>query len=79
MKNQKEKKKLYVIRSLRMTNWLCQRKFELLKVEDSEANPHFKVFLADTLELRTSINQFCIELKKRVKVTRRQQKQKWIS
>nr|UWI13971.1 MAG: hypothetical protein [Bacteriophage sp.] len=67
MKNQKEKKKLYVVRSLRMTNWLCQRKFELLKVEDSEANPHFKVFLfADTPELRTSINQFCIELKREV-------------
>lgn len=62
--NKKEKKKLYIVRSLRMTNWLCQRKFELLKVEDSEDDPHFKVFLfEDTPELRTSINQFYSEIR----------------
>ncbi len=41
----KEKIDMYIARSLDLVNWLCQRGFRLLKVEDSEKNPKYKVFL----------------------------------
>ena len=40
----KEKVEMYIVRSLAMTNWLCNHGFKILKVEDSEKDPKFKVF-----------------------------------
>ncbi len=43
---------MYIVRSLAMTNWLCNNGFKILKVEDSEKDSRFKVFLfEDTAEL----------------------------
>lgn len=42
-----------------MANWLCNNGHKILKVEDSESNPRFKVFLfEDTASLRNTIAQF---------------------
>lgn len=51
--------KMYIIRSLNMTNWLCNLGHKILKVEDSEIDPRFKVFFfADTKELHISMARF---------------------
>lgn len=48
-----------MIRSLFMTNWLCNHGFQILKVEDSEKNARFKVFLfEDTAALHNMMAQF---------------------
>lgn len=53
------KTKMYIVRSLSMANWLCNNGHKILKVEDSESNPRFKVFLfEDTASLRNTIAQF---------------------
>ena len=53
------KTKMYIVRSLSMANWLCNNGHKILKVEDSESNPRFKVFLfEDTVSLRNTIAQF---------------------
>lgn len=39
------KTKIYIVRSLNMTNWLCNNGFRILKVEDSENDYRLKVFL----------------------------------
>lgn len=50
---------MYIVRSLNMTNYLCNRGFKILKVEDSEIDPRFKVFLfADTNELHHTMAMF---------------------
>ncbi|MFR5636754.1 MAG: DUF5659 domain-containing protein [Mediterraneibacter faecis] len=36
---------MYIVRSLSMTNWLCNNGFKILKVEDSEKDDRLKVFL----------------------------------
>ena len=42
-----------------MTNWLCSHGHKILKVEDSEKNPKFKVFLfEDTPALHNTMIQF---------------------
>ena len=35
---------VYIVRSLAMTNWLCNNGFKILKVEDSEKDDKLKVF-----------------------------------
>lgn len=42
-----------------MTNWLCNHGFQILKVEDSEKDARFKVFLfEDTAALHNTMEQF---------------------
>ena len=42
-----------------MTNWLCNHGFQILKVEDSEKDARFKVFLfEDTAALHNTMAQF---------------------
>ena len=46
-----------------MTNWLCGKGHKILKVEDSEIDPRFKVFFfADTNELHESMALFSREV-----------------
>lgn len=50
---------MYIIRSLDLMNWLCNRGYRVLKVEDSERNPQFKVFFfKDTPEIRESVSMY---------------------
>lgn len=50
---------MYIVRSLAMTNWLCNNGYKILKVEDSEKDPRFKVFLfEDTVALHNTMKQF---------------------
>lgn len=49
----------YVVKSLKLANFLVRQGFDILKVSDSEHNPEFKVFLfGDCQELRRSITMF---------------------
>lgn len=53
------KTKMCIIRSLSMTNWLCKNGFPILKVEDSERDSRFKVFLfEDTAALHNTMKRF---------------------
>ena len=55
----KEKTPMYIVRSLSMANWLCNNGHKILKVEDSEKDFRFKVFLfEDNAALRNTIKQF---------------------
>ena len=48
-----------MVRALSMTNWLCNHGFQILKVEDSEKDARFKVFLfEDTAALHNTMTQF---------------------
>lgn len=59
MRTQNTTTEKYIVRSLSMTNWLCNNGHKILKVEDSEKNPKFKVFLfADTLALHNTMAKF---------------------
>lgn len=50
---------MYVVRSLDLMNWLCGQGYRVLKVEDGESNPRFKVFLyQDTPEIRKSVSVY---------------------
>lgn len=49
---------MYIVRSLSMTNWLCNNGYKILKVEDSEKDPRFKVFIEDTTALHNTMKQF---------------------
>lgn len=50
---------LYIIKSIRMTNFLIRQGFDLRQVIDDENNPHYKVFLfEDTQELRNAMSRF---------------------
>lgn len=50
---------MYIVRSLSMVNWLCQNGHKILKVEDSEKDYRFKVFLfEDTVALHRTMLQF---------------------
>lgn len=56
------KTEMYIVKSLELTNWLCNRGYKILKVEDSEKNPKFKVFLfKDTKQLRSSISEYLLQ------------------
>lgn len=49
----------YVVKSLKLANFLVRQGFDILKVSDSEHNSEFKVFLfRDCAELRRSITMF---------------------
>lgn len=53
------KTQMYIVRSLSMANWLCNNGHKILKVEDSEKNSRFKVFLfEDTAALHNTMAQF---------------------
>lgn len=53
------KTEMYIVRSLELANWLCNRGYKILKVEDSEKNPRFKVFLfEDTKQIRSSVSEY---------------------
>lgn len=55
----KEKKDMYIVRSLSMANWLCSNGHHILKVEDSEKDSRFKVFLfEDTAALHNTMARF---------------------
>jgi hypothetical protein len=50
---------MYIIRSLDLMNWLCCQGYRVLKVEDSETDPRFKVFLfEDTPCIRKSVSVY---------------------
>ena len=50
---------MYMVRSLSMANWLCNNGHQILKVEDSEKDSRFKVFLfEDTAALHNTMKQF---------------------
>lgn len=47
------------VRSLALTNYLCNNGFKMLKVEDSEKNPKYKVFLFEECQaIRDSITTY---------------------
>lgn len=53
------KTQMCIVRSLGMTNWLCNNGFKILKVEDSEKNPKLKVFFfKDTPSLHYMVTQY---------------------
>ena len=50
---------MYIVRSLDLTNWLCGQGYRILKVEDSEKNPKYKVFLfEDKKQIRNSVTEY---------------------
>lgn len=50
---------MYIVRSLELTNWLCGQGYKILKVEDSEKNPRYKIFLfEDTKQIRNSVSEY---------------------
>ena len=50
---------MYIVKSLDLTNWLANRGFRILKAEDSQADPRYKVFFfRDTRNLRDSIEEY---------------------
>lgn len=55
----KNKTKMYMVRSLSMANWLCNNGHQILKIEDSEKDSRFKVFLfEDTVALHVTMKRF---------------------
>ena len=50
---------MYIVRSLNMTNWLCNNGHKILKVEDSEKDSSLKVFFfEDTAALHNTMAKF---------------------
>lgn len=50
---------MYMVKSLSMTNWLCNNGHQILKVEDNEKDSRFKVFLfEDTAALHNTMKRF---------------------
>ena len=50
---------MYIVRSLAMTNWLCNNGFKILKVEDSEKDDKLKVFFfEDTPALHNTMMKY---------------------
>lgn len=55
----KKKTPMYIIKSLSMANWLCNNGHQILKVEDSEKDSRFKVFLFEnTVALHDTMKCF---------------------
>lgn len=53
------KTQMYIVHSLSMANWLCNNGHKILKVEDSEKDSRFKVFLfEDTAALHNTMKRF---------------------
>lgn len=49
------------VRSLALANYLCNQGFKMLKVEDSEKNPKFKIFLfEDNKAIRSCITTYLL-------------------
>lgn len=56
---------MYVVRSIDLVNYLCQRGFKLLKAEDSKDNPQYKVFMfEDSENLRSNVATYLSNRKK---------------
>lgn len=50
---------MYIVRSLSMTNWLCNNGHKILKVEDSEKDDKLKVFFfEDTPALHNTMMKY---------------------
>ena len=59
--------KMCTVRSLSMANWLCSNGHKILKVEDSEKDCRFKVFLfEDTATLHHTMGRFPYDSQKKV-------------
>lgn len=57
---------MYVVRSVALVNWLCQRGYTLLKAEDSKADARFKVFMFEDSEpLRQCVADY-LSIRKKV-------------
>ena len=54
---------MYIVRSLAMTNWLCNNGFKILKVEDSEKDDKLKVFF---FEDSPALHNMMMKYRKRV-------------
>lgn len=54
---------VYIVRSLAMTNWLCNNGFKILKVEDSEKDDKLKVFF---FEDSPALHNMMMKYRKRV-------------
>lgn len=53
------KTQMYIVRSLSMANWLCNNGHQILKVEDSDKDSRFKVFLfEDTAALHDTMKHY---------------------
>lgn len=64
--NKKERMPMYIVRSIDLVNWLCQRGYRLLKAEDSKDNPVYKVFMfEDSDPLQRSVAEW-MSYRKRV-------------
>lgn len=56
---------MYVVRSVALVNWLCQRGYTLLKAEDSKMDSKYKVFMfEDSEQLRQCVADFLSTRKK---------------
>lgn len=56
---------MYVVRSVDLVNWLCQRGYRLLKAEDSKDDPRYKVFMfEDSERLRKCVAEWLSRRKK---------------
>lgn len=56
---------MYVVRSVGLVNWLCQRGYRLLKAEDSKDDPIYKVFMFEDSEpLRRCVASYLSTRKK---------------
>jgi len=49
---------MYIVRSLAMTNWLCNNGFKILKVEDSEKDDKLKVFFFEDSPLHNTMMKY---------------------
>lgn len=62
------KKDFFIVRSLRVANYLCHQGFDIVKVEDSYDNPIHKVFMFErTAELEKTANDYIAFLKQQKK------------
>jgi hypothetical protein len=56
---------MYIVRSIELVNYLCQRGFKLLKAEDSKDNARYKVFMfEDCPEIRDTVAAYLSNRKK---------------
>jgi hypothetical protein len=64
-KKQSKTKEMYIVRSISLVNYLCQRGFKLLKAEDSNDNAKYKVFMfEDCPEIRDTVAIYLSNRKK---------------
>jgi hypothetical protein len=69
LKNERKQNKtmeMYIVRSISLVNYLCQRGFRLLKAEDSNGDAKYKVFMfEDCPEIRDTVAAY-LSIRKRV-------------